>query len=80
MVVEIIDGIGDYLALMKKIFDFDLISAHITKDFPIVFDALNAVTGPYAKGLFVDHLGASAETVRNGIPWKILEVFILIQI
>ena len=68
MIVEIIDGIEDYLDLMKKIFDFDLISSYINKDFPIVFDALNAVTGPYAKRLFVDHLGANAETVRNGIP------------
>jgi len=68
MVIEIIDGIEDYLDLMKKIFDFDLISSYINKDFPIVFDALNAVTGPYAKRLFVDHLGANAETIRNGIP------------
>jgi phosphoglucomutase len=66
--VEIIDGIEDYIDLMKKIFDFDLISSYINKDFRIVFDALNAVTGPYAKRLFVDHLGANSETVRNGIP------------
>ena len=38
------------------------------KDFPIVFDSLNAVTGPYAKRLFVDYLGSPLETVRNGIP------------
>jgi len=68
MIVEIVDGIEDYLDLMKKIFDFDLISSYINRDFPIVFDALNAVTGPYAMRLFVDHLGANAETVRNGIP------------
>jgi len=68
MIVEVVDGIEDYLDLMKKIFDFDLISSYINKDFPIVFDALNAVTGPYAKRLFVDHLGANSETVRNGIP------------
>ena len=65
MVVEIIDGIEDYLDLMKKIFDFDLISSYINKDFPIVFDALNAVTGPYAKRLFVDQLGANAETDKE---------------
>jgi len=68
MIIEIIDGIDDYLDLMKKIFDFDLISSYINQDFPIVFDALNAVTGPYAKRLFVDYLGANSETVRNGIP------------
>jgi phosphoglucomutase len=68
MIVEVVDGIEDYLDLMRKIFDFDLISSYINKDFPIVFDALNAVTGPYAKRLFIDHLKANSETVRNGIP------------
>ena len=53
MTVEIIDGIEEYLDLMKNIFDFDLISSYINKDFPIVFDALNAVTGPYAKRLLL---------------------------
>ncbi len=67
-VIEIVDGIEDYLDLMQNIFDFDLIISYIKKDFPIVFDALNAVTGPYAKRLFVDQLGASSETVRNSIP------------
>ena len=68
MDVEIIDGIEDYLDLMRKIFDFDLISSYINSDFPIVFDAMSAVTGPYAKRLFVEHLGATSETVMNGIP------------
>ncbi len=68
MIVDIVDGIEDYLDLMQTIFDFDLISSYIKNDFPIVFDALNAVTGPYAKRLFVDHLGSTSETVRNAIP------------
>ena len=68
MIVEVIDGIDDYLLLMEKLFDFDRISAYIAKDFPFAFDALNAVTGPYAKRLFEDLLGAPGGTVRNGIP------------
>ncbi len=68
MIIEIVDGIEDYLDLMRKLFDFNLISSYIKNDFPIVFDALNAVTGPYAKRLFINHLGANPETVRNGVP------------
>ena len=68
MIVEVRDGVDDYLDLMQEIFDFDLISSYINNDFPIVFDALNAVTGPYAKRLFIDILGAPVGTVRNGIP------------
>ncbi|KGG16864.1 MULTISPECIES: alpha-D-glucose phosphate-specific phosphoglucomutase [unclassified Prochlorococcus] len=66
--VEVIDGIDDYIALMENIFDFDKIRSFLTKDFLIAFDALNAVTGPYAKKLFEDILGAPTGTVRNGMP------------
>ncbi len=68
MEVEIIDGVEDYILLMQKLFDFDRIKNFINRDFPIVFDALNAVTGPYAKRLFEGSLGAPEGTVRNGIP------------
>lgn len=68
MNVEVIDGIEDYISLMQNIFDFDQISQFIGNEFPIVFDALNAVTGPYAKRLLEGLLGAPIGTVRNGIP------------
>ena len=68
MEVDVIDGVDDYLELMQRIFDFDQISSFINKDFPIVFDALNAVTGPYATRLFQGMLGAPVGTVRNGVP------------
>ncbi len=68
MIVEVIDGIDDYLALMQKIFDFEKIRGLLNKDFPIVFDALHAVTGPYARRLFIDILNAPSGSVRNGIP------------
>lgn len=38
------------------------------KDFTMVFDALHAVTGPYAKKMFVEELGASADSIKNGTP------------
>ena len=68
MTVEVIDGIEAYISLMKNIFDFKKISSFIQKDFPIAFDALHAVTGPYAKKILEDLLGAPVGTVRNGIP------------
>ncbi len=68
MAVEVIDGIEDYTTLMQRIFDFDRIETLIKNDFPIIFDALHAVTGPYAKRILEGLLGASTGTVRNGIP------------
>ncbi len=68
MTLEVIDGIVDYIELMQKIFDFDQISSFISKDFPIAFDALNAVTGPYAKRILENMLHAPEGTVRNSVP------------
>jgi phosphoglucomutase len=68
MVVEVIDGVDDYVALMQKLFDFDRIAALLRSDFRVAFDAMHAVTGPYASRLFEGLLGAPAGTVRNGLP------------
>ena len=66
--LQVIDGVEDYIALMQKLFDFDQIKALIQDDFPIAFDAMHAVTGPYATRLLEGLLGAPAGTVRNGKP------------
>jgi len=68
MQVQVIDGVDDYITLMQGLFDFDQISDLLRGDFPIAFDAMHAVTGPYAKRLLEGLLGAPAATVRNGIP------------
>ncbi len=68
MAVEVIDGVDDYVALMQKLFDFDRIAALLRGDFRVAFDAMHAVTGPYASRLFEGLLGAPAGTVRNGVP------------
>ncbi|WP_216909122.1 alpha-D-glucose phosphate-specific phosphoglucomutase [Synechococcus sp. CCY 0621] len=68
MAVEVIDGVDDYVALMQKLFDFDRIAALLRGDFRVAFDAMHAVTGPYASRLFEGLLGAPAGTVRNGQP------------
>jgi phosphoglucomutase len=68
LVVEVVDGVDDYVALMQKLFDFDRIAALLRGDFAVAFDAMHAVTGPYASRLLEGLLGAPAGTVRNGIP------------
>ena len=68
MQVEVIDGVDDFVLLMKQLFDFDSIRDLIRSDFPLAFDAMHAVTGPYAKTLLEEVLGAPAGSVRNGTP------------
>ena len=68
MQVEVIDGVDDFVLLMRQLFDFESISALIRNDFPLAFDAMHAVTGPYAKTLLEEVLGAPAGSVRNGTP------------
>ena len=66
--VRIIDPVSDYAALMESLFDFDAIRALIGSGFRIAFDAMSAVTGPYALEILEHRLGAPAGTVRNGTP------------
>jgi len=68
MQVEVIDGVDDFVALMQQLFDFDRIADLIRGDFPLAFDAMHAVTGPYASRVFESLLGAPAGSVRNGVP------------
>jgi phosphoglucomutase len=68
MVVEVVDPVSDYVELMEELFDFELIKAMLESGTRLHFDALNAATGPYAKKIFCELLGASAESVQNGEP------------
>jgi phosphoglucomutase len=67
-VVEIIDPVDDYVALMEELFDFEALSALLRSGFKMRFDAMNAITGPYAKRIFEQRLGAPAGTVMNATP------------
>jgi phosphoglucomutase len=66
--VEIVDPVANYLSLMQTLFDFDAIRALFASGFRIRFDALHAVTGPYAHVIFEDELGAAKGSVVNGVP------------
>jgi phosphoglucomutase len=68
MVVEVIDPVADYAALMETLFDFDKIRAMFAAGFTMRFDAMHAVTGPYAHKILEGILGAPAGTVVNGTP------------
>ncbi|MGK7922524.1 MAG: alpha-D-glucose phosphate-specific phosphoglucomutase [Trichodesmium sp.] len=69
MTVEVIDSVADYAELMESLFDFGKISELLKSGkFRMCMDSLHAVTGPYAKDIFEQRLGAPAGTVQNGMP------------
>jgi len=67
MVVEVIDSVADYAELMAELFDFDRIRELFASGFRMRFDAMHAVTGPYARAVLEGQLGAPEGTVMNGI-------------
>ena len=67
--VVVIDPVEDYAELMERLFDFDALRALFAKGrFRMLFDAMHAVTGPYAKEILERRLGAPNGTVLNGDP------------
>jgi phosphoglucomutase len=68
MVVEVIDSVVDYVALMEQLFDFEALRGLFASGFTMKFDAMSAVTGPYAHAIFEKALGAPQGTVLNGTP------------
>ena len=68
MVVEIIDPVADYAELMARLFDFEAIRKLFASGFRMRFDAMHAVSGPYAKAIIEGQLGAPAGTVVNCTP------------
>lgn len=68
MAVEVVDPVAAYADLMESLFDFAAIRTIIAGGFTLAFDAMSAVTGPYATEIFERRLGAPAGTVMNGTP------------
>ncbi|MGO9675535.1 MAG: alpha-D-glucose phosphate-specific phosphoglucomutase [Methylocella sp.] len=66
--VEIIDPVADYAELMQQLFDFDRIAGLFKSGFRLRFDAMSAVTGPYAVRIFQDLLGTAPDSVLNAKP------------
>ncbi|NML93245.1 alpha-D-glucose phosphate-specific phosphoglucomutase [Novosphingobium olei] len=68
MTVSVIDPVADYADLMETLFDFAAIRAKVAAGFTMAFDAMHAVTGPYAVEILEKRLGFAPGTVRNGVP------------
>ena len=68
LTVRIIDPVVDFANLMEECFDFPAISRLLSGDFKMRFDALHAVTGPYAKEIFCKRLGVDASALQNARP------------
>ncbi|MDZ7602370.1 MAG: alpha-D-glucose phosphate-specific phosphoglucomutase [Hoeflea sp.] len=68
MTIEVVDPVADYAALMETLFDFDAIRALVAGGFRVAFDAMHAVTGPYAREILVRRLGVDPAWVLNATP------------
>ena len=68
MTVQVIDPVEDYAALMQTLFDFDAIRDLIRSGFTMKFDAMGAITGPYATAILEGILGFPKGAVMNGTP------------
>ncbi|MES9970400.1 MAG: alpha-D-glucose phosphate-specific phosphoglucomutase, partial [Candidatus Thiodiazotropha sp.] len=67
--IDIIDPVQDYADLMMALFDFDRIKMLFDSGmFSMRFDAMHAITGPYATEILEGRLGAEPGTVINGVP------------
>ncbi len=68
MTISVVDPIADYHQLMRELFDFGAIRQLLSGGFTLCFDAMHAVTGPYAKAILEEDLGASPGSVINAVP------------
>ncbi len=66
--IQVIDSVDDYAELMATLFDFEKIRQLFASGFTMRFDAMHAVSGPYARRIIEDILKAPRGTVVNGIP------------
>ncbi|MEP5633610.1 MAG: alpha-D-glucose phosphate-specific phosphoglucomutase [Tateyamaria sp.] len=68
MQVDVVDPVAAYVDLMQSLFDFPAIAKMIKGGFRIRFDSMCAITGPYARAILEDTLGAAKDTVAHATP------------
>ena len=68
MIVDVVDPVADYAALMESLFDFNALRAMFANGFTLRMDAMNAVTGPYAREILENRLGAAKGSVTHAVP------------
>ncbi len=66
--ITVLDPVSDYAELMESLFDFAAIRTLLSGGFRLRFDAMHAITGPYARALLEDRLGAATGSVMYGEP------------
>ena len=64
--IEIVDPVADYEELMASLFDFERIAALFESVFRIRYDGMSAITGPYARAILEQRLGAPPGSALNG--------------
>ena len=68
MIVDVVDPVADYAALMESLFDFPALKAMFASGFRMRMDSMCAVTGPYAVEILENRLGAAPGTCVNATP------------
>lgn len=64
MLVEVIDPVEDYARLMESLFDFDAIAGLLRGGrFRLLYDAMHAATGPYARAILGERLGLGSDSL-----------------
>ena len=66
--ISVLNPLQDYTEIMQELFDFDALRSLFRSDFRLLFDAMHGVTGPYARYIFQECLGAPEGTVIHGVP------------
>jgi len=66
--LEVVDPVADYARLMESLFDFDRMAEWLRGGRRLRFDAMHAVTGPYARRIFIERLGASPDSLLHEEP------------
>ncbi len=66
--IEVVDPVADYALLMQSLFDFDRMAAWLGEGRRLRFDAMHGVTGPYARRILVEQLGAPADSLLHAEP------------
>jgi len=67
-IIDVIDPVTDYADLMQTLFDFTAIRKHLAGNFRVCFDAMHAITGPYAKYVLGEQLGVANNDLLNCTP------------
>ena len=67
-IIEIVDPVADYAELMQQLFDFNAIKTLLSSGFDVCFDAMHAITGPYATQILGEQLGVAETNLLNCHP------------